>query len=1405
MAYDNHSNKATFLKKTGSEIINSSYKVDISSLLDSSSRLGSTVTDQDEIVVVRKFDHSTISPATTITADEAWSLWTLPNANNSGSSMYSLSGTQITFSETASDYTWTTAQSGRDADLTIPTIASGDTVYILRKTYSLSKFVEWAQGSKITSKNLNMQADQAMYINQELLQLFFNMHSLNPAVGQAGGVCPLNASGTIASTYIDGDSLGIESELGVQGAGTSSDKLRTKLDGDSLAAGTDGVKVDTVNNLTTDSSTKPLSAAQGKVLNDSITSLGAGIVYKGGFDVKAARTGANDPAAGGSLVAGWTITHTGTTGSPHGNWSGLTGSIAQYTLCRYDGSNWDVVSSADSLLKDGSVPLDSSATLTTTAGTVLVATQSTNDNSTKAASTGYVAQEIAATVLSELSDVDTDHAVANGDIIKRVSGEWVFVAPSEANGISLNDLNNVTGTNSGGKILQYVAESTNAWEVTPMPTALRSTQTLVDENTTTHTQVQSAFDGSSFGWLTDGAKSSTTVRVLNGANLSYACTDELTLRDAADREIKDITLNYTVNNAKENFLLTNGAGGTFDGASRAYSTNLTSEVTMGATRIPVANGEAAKFKVGAAVAFKSAYSSATDAATKTNTWATVLPTQSTASFDTDVVQSFYANDAGYEIVDLESTASGTEYIYIDKPLDHDLLGTSTIYTFGTDGSGSTSERECRDLTFENVTFKDTLAQTFYTADTGSSDGSTYGGNNNPITVEGGSTDNLKIYFPASHGMAAGSGFRIEDSDMEAKISGSIYTTVNRTHEIESVSTNFITFDNPTGAIAGSSDVGGGSSTYVIISKHSGLKMQGVHKLVFRNCTFDGWNKYAVYLQACKDVLFENCTFKNCRGEVETVDGETEPCIMLYGGEEHPYANSNVVVRGCRFINCGVGIGSDAPDTGNNAASKVNNAAVKNLTVEDCTFNCQAPINMLRACDGLVTVRNCVFTAVTNYKRDHLGLVGDAIYLGAGVNEATIEGNTIEDFKTMVNSGAHGDYSATAFYDKGDKWEKLNANGEMEQQTYGGDGPQNDFENKTLKYPAFDRGIVILTYKNPHKLNNTGYGLINPNSNTPQYNIDVVAPPTANQRVKVNNNNVYVWGRNALLIEPMYNTALEDASLHQWMGNWQINNNSFTACKNVIQIQHRNFMANWRAVVDTVKIAGNVINIDRIAEKFPTRWKADGYNEENCLVGTTQSTTHWCAIDAYSFDNNNTYNNTQQVTACSCLSFETGAARTGHRSLVRFANVHFSDNYMKGANFNDLTSGCIVSLDINSRTIKTSPVGSETAGNDEISAGMWGINGHFNWYEGGVVAWFAANPTHLPDGTVNTANQYSHWNAAGCTDSNSLVVGGRYRNWFPASRTESTGHEYPWQRYFNYVNDPYRGQYSNSKWYGGFED
>jgi len=396
VAYDNNTDKVTFIKKTGSEISSNNYVVDISSLIDSTTKISSVLSDQDEFVVVRKFDDSSISPA--ITADETWTAWTLPNTSSSGSTMYSLSGTDVTFSQTAADYTWTTAQSGRSADVVLPSIASGDTIYILRKTFNLQKLVNWTTGSKITSSNLNLASDQMLFLHQEMMTMWQKFHSLNPSVGQPDGVCPLDSSGTISSAYIGATTLNNTTGDGLTGAGTAASPLAVDLvTNGGLEIASEKLQVEVINALDNTSTTKPLSANQGKTLSDTITNIGTAIVYKGTFDLAntIASTGIGTPSAG------WTVGHSGGSITTHANWNSLT--VTNGALIRYNGTAWEVAQSVSSVLADGTVPITGNQVVLTQTADVGEASDGTEK---RVASVEYVEDAIINTKLSELSDVN---------------------------------------------------------------------------------------------------------------------------------------------------------------------------------------------------------------------------------------------------------------------------------------------------------------------------------------------------------------------------------------------------------------------------------------------------------------------------------------------------------------------------------------------------------------------------------------------------------------------------------------------------------------------------------------------------------------------------------------------------------------------------------------------------------------------------------------------------------------------------------------------------------------------------------------------------------------------------------------------------------------------------------------
>ena len=300
--------------------------------------LNSSVSDQDQILVVRKFTPSDdFTAAATpnglggvaLKGDETWDTWTLPNASTSGSSMYTIDtvAKTITMSSSSSDYVYSRTNSdGSTTDINLPIFSSSDTIYILRKTYITQPFVTWQSGSRFTSSQLNHEVKQLLNTSQEFLNRFDNFGDLNPYIGRADGICPLNSSGTIDNKYINVasvntllDGRSILSGDGLTGGGalsadrtlsilldgttplsvssnglsmsvdtdlfTTAGSLGFKLNGSSLTKDSDGLKVNVNNTLTSDSTELPLSAAQGKALKTSIDLLGSGVRYLGSLEL----------------------------------------------------------------------------------------------------------------------------------------------------------------------------------------------------------------------------------------------------------------------------------------------------------------------------------------------------------------------------------------------------------------------------------------------------------------------------------------------------------------------------------------------------------------------------------------------------------------------------------------------------------------------------------------------------------------------------------------------------------------------------------------------------------------------------------------------------------------------------------------------------------------------------------------------------------------------------------------------------------------------------------------------------------------------------------------------------------------------------------------------------------------
>ena len=993
MAYDNNSDKVNYLKKTGTEIAASSNKIDISPLIDSSNELSSTLPNQDEIVVVRKFAHSTIdeTPGTydhsvsPITSDEAWSAWTIPNVNASGSTMYTISEDYLTFSTTSSDFTWTSSQSGRDADIILPVIAAADTIYILRKVPSITKLVNWTAGSRITSSNLNTSSDQLISLGQELITLFKEFHTINPSVGQPSGICPLDSSGYVAASFIDiATTLAIQTTEGVTGTGSTGAEITLRLDGDSLTQGASGVKADTQDSLSSTSTTKPLSANQGKALNDILTLLSSGIVYKGAVDV-------GNAYALGTASAGWTVTHTGAahSGTRGSGWSidtdGAGGadtlSVASGSLLRYNGTLWDVISSTVSILADGSVALN------TVQAAVL---QGAGNNTTRVATTSFVQQELASTLLSELLDVENDVNSA-GKMLVRDSDTWEPIALE-----TVDYTKEILSTGSSIKALTDVYTSmgtpSNGDSLTWNTVGGYWTNSTVASVTT---KITCAGDGN--GSTNDvGVLDTALTHAELGFNVSYPADSdvkpELDFRgrrhktDASTQLTVPCRRGYTMMNGSielnkpdgvDHVLLGTGTFGT-------QTTTVSTAAYAGTRVLHVANPAA--FAEGDLVQIYGDEDVAFDVEFIKTNGAETTGTEY-VSYQLNVVESIETSDTGV----------GKTITFRD-PFVCDFSASATVSRSGQDqGGGTDYDDQIRDVVFEQMTFKDQLSQTIFFSEIET---------DSPINLTSGDAT-ATFTLPASHGLLTGSSILLQDVDFTGRFAADGGDDgpshfINRWTPVTgmSIATNEVTFEME--SVANADVAPDTPKAYAVTSRHNGIELRAARDVTFRNCNFIGFNgEFAVKLDGCMDITFENCTFERCRGLFYTVNSVQEnSCILMEGCQ-------NVTINNCTFNDCTNCI---QLVTANVEGYQGMN---RDITVSNSTLEGAYGI-VGAACGGILRVTDCVFNGnIFNPKRHHARYYGSFDEDGSYPHTAVIISNVCYGFIITNNTMANTRYLSTA--------------------------------------------------------------------------------------------------------------------------------------------------------------------------------------------------------------------------------------------------------------------------------------------------------------------------------------------------------------------------------------------------------
>ena len=937
--------------------------------------LDPNVSDQDQIVVVRTFPISSVTPtpATPFTGEQVWKLWTLPKTDSSGSAMYSLStDNTVVMSETAADYK--IEIDGTEYTTPVFDYASHDT-YILRRTYSKEGFVSWTAGSRITSAQLNHSMQQVINLLQEGIIRDLNRDKFDPFIDQANGVASLDSDGKIPNSLIGASTLGINTELGIQGAGTTEDKLRIKLNGASLAATSDGLSVSVVNDLTTGGTTVALSAEQGKILKTSLDTLGTGFAYQGSFDI----SGGADIDPPTSAAAGYTYDVIGSGTYTMSKLNNL--SLTAGDIIRYDGSAWVEVAQASVLRADGTVALESSVTLDLDAGTsVLVpnVTYGTSVDDTKAANTAYVKDAIEAIQVETLSDVDFTGVAAKSVIQSDGDGTWslkkgVFDENVECTGLKLQNLSDVDDSPDDGQFLKYT--TSGGWDTA----AVSITNLVVGVNGSANFSggadasqyVQDAWVDSTLGHT--GTPTSSTLRVLefNGAKhlLGDHGTTVHAIPTAANRVFTTHKQDVTYRNGHLQWKGIDTIGGSAaDAALYPYMISPTDATgaSTGSTcylqtkTLDGANGGGQKL--------------AQTIKASTRQGETKLTVTSTSSMAVGQVIKIMNVDTTAEVVRDDSDGGNKYYftmtnrikkvlsdtqIEVETPLPSECTADKqkieiNLYhvTNATQASGLSQPSR---LNFENMTFENLCSRYFELGSNPVDNGNT-GGTDFMLTLPQdhgfttanqevlASLDSISLWNSDGTTERTASTFIWDDINRAAKDTAAAGTSGPGKLQFKAGETGITTGVNKlTGKLANSksfkSDFGGavgGDHGVVGIGYERCMRINDGQDIVFRNCKFDGWAE-AVILDGCYNVTFDNCTFNS---PLWTGTGPNSTGIKLIGC-------TNVTVKDCTF------------NGAHYAIKNIDSAeACYNIRIKDTRFNEVCCAAYLLGINKNVRIENC---------------------------------------------------------------------------------------------------------------------------------------------------------------------------------------------------------------------------------------------------------------------------------------------------------------------------------------------------------------------------------------------------------------------------------------------------------------
>lgn len=940
----------------------------------SSLDLDASVSEQDQIVVVRTFPIASITPtpATPFTGEQVWKLWTLPNASSSGSAMYTLTGDKtVLMSNTVADYKFEID----GVEYTTPTFdyASHDT-YILRRTYSKEGFVNWTAGSRITSAQLNHSMQQVINLLQEGIIRDLNRDKFDPFINQANGVAGLDSDGMIPNSVIGASTLGINTGNGITGDGTTGTPLSIDLTGSSgleFIAGQ--LNLDVVTGLTSSSDSRALAASQGKELKAQIDTLGTGIAYKGVIDVAGDSAVNDSPSAGDTINASATVA----SGSIHASWTGLAEDITAGDLIRYSGAAWQKVSGGGTaILENGSVPLNAIQTATT---------QDAADSDTSVATTAFVHAVADLVELAELADVSISDVAAGSVLTSNADGSsWTIDNTVQRNvaGATNIKLENLADVPTSPTTNEYLKYNGSTWEsagvsVTNLVVGVTaSTAGDHDGSNDVSDNVQDAWVNANLGHT--GTPASTTLRVLEFNGAKHLLGDPTTFAITAANRLyttykQDVTYRNghlqwkgidTIGGSATSEALypymiapTDRTGAASDASNDAYLQTIPATVNA-------ANGASQYLTQSITNLMNPGETLLTVATTASMAAGRVIKISPTdTSTNTDYLRDDDAagsNRMWFTMTNrIKKVISGTQ-IELETPIPMTLSSNKYKVTLNlyhatdADQTAANSSQPSR-LRFEDMTFENLCSRYYHLG-------------NNPLDFPDTANGSFVCTLPQDHDFPAdkevlasfdsislqgGTDSIFYWGDINRMTKDSTATGTYGEGKLVNKTVSPVTGslgDKELGGVLG--NVGGSTATplstgslggalgIVGIGYERGIRINDGQDIVFKNCKFDGWAE-AVILDSCYNVTFEDCTFNS---PLWTGTGPNSTAIKLIGC-------TNVVVKNCTFNGAHYGI------------KNIDTVySCYNVKLQDCVFNNVCSAIYLTGFNKDISIRDCDIVA-----------------------------------------------------------------------------------------------------------------------------------------------------------------------------------------------------------------------------------------------------------------------------------------------------------------------------------------------------------------------------------------------------------------------------------------------------------